>query len=206
MAADFLARADAVVLEPTGPRPDGDVTFPSTLGPIKGRPEIYDPVFERLAQGPVSVRELRQLPAFVGRPPAEALQSAALLTAANYAYPRVTDALLAAARESARRLNKAFARRNELGATISQLVAPAIATSVLMDMIDTIVVGRLLDGAKDDESALTTHVVDALHRTGRTIHRDGKPIEDPDAMHAAAADRVRSVLQRRPTLERLGIM
>src|SRR5208283_398470 len=188
MAADLLARADAVVLEPTGPRSKGEVTFPSSLGQLKGRPEVYDAVLDRLAQGSVTVQELRRLPVFDGRPPGEALQSAAVLAAGNYAYPRVSDALLEMAREPARRLNRAFARRNELGASIAHLVAPALAATVPADMVDPIAVARLLDGAAEDESALTGYVVDALRRTGRTINRDGKPIEDPDAMRAAAAE------------------
>ena len=204
--SEHMARAEAVVLEPIAPRPEGDITFPSSVGQIAGKPEIYGPIFDWLDRGSVTLAELHRLPVLAGKPMNEAFQAAALLACGSQAYPRVYETTPAPAVEAARRLNRAFIRRNEQGGNFGQLVAPALAAAIGADLIDSFAVGMLLDGAEADESALTSRAVDTLRRTGRTLQREGKPIDDPEALSAAARAKIKAVLRNRGVLERIGIL
>src|SRR5262249_16877323 len=49
------------------PVPEAGVTFSSPIGTVTGRPEIYQPLLAMLDEGPVSVRQAKESPAFATR-------------------------------------------------------------------------------------------------------------------------------------------
>lgn len=189
----------------TGPAPSGDVTFATPTGELTGRAAMYQPLLALLEQGPVSLPQVRGIEAFATQPPGEALLALTLLVSGGFAHPLVPGDP-AAARRSARALNQAIVQMGADGHDLSCLVAPAIGSALRADTIETLVVGKSLEGVTDPD-ALTGYVHDTLRRTGRTLHRDGRLIEDAVESHQLIEEVSRSMLGPRAALLRaLGIL
>ncbi|WP_048862572.1 class I SAM-dependent methyltransferase, partial [Acidisphaera rubrifaciens] len=165
--AEHRALLDAVHFVDLGRHREAEVKVACSIGQLSGRPEIYDPLLDRLAAGPLSVAEAREMSPFAGRPIQELVQALLMVTAAGYAHPVAAGAGSPAARAAGRRANAEIARLNRLGGAIPHLVAPASGASVLADLAETLAVGALLAGAPRDEQALATEVDTALAATGR---------------------------------------
>ena len=76
-----------------------------------------------------------------------------------------------------------------------------------MDVVETLLVGELLEGKPAELNALTKDLPALLARSGRTIQRDGKPVTDPLEADRMATDLVRQFLdQRVPVLRSLGVL
>ena len=76
---------------PQAPR-SGAVTFRTPIGEIQGPSETFSPLLERLAEGPATFAELRQLPAFAGAI-GTLSQSLQMLMWNNYVHPQRSDGL-----------------------------------------------------------------------------------------------------------------
>src|SRR6202012_6147708 len=99
----------ALRLTSTGQVVGEQVTIPTALGPVTGKPEIYRPLLAMLENGPVSVVQIRATPVFAQRPLLELLQAVALLIGAGYALPLLPDGESAAAHSGSAGLNRAIA-------------------------------------------------------------------------------------------------
>lgn len=183
--------------------PDGEVTFTTPIGTLSGRPEIYQPLLAVLRAGPADLTALRQ--AEPARPMGELVQALALLTHGGFIHPMLPHP--EAGRAGAQALNQRIAHANDMGLAMPQLVAPAIGSVLAADVLETIVVGRLLAGAAPDAASLAADAVALLHRSGRTLQRDGHPIEEPEALRQHATELVRALLGPRAALLRsLGVL
>jgi hypothetical protein len=112
-----------------------------------------------------------------------------------------------AGQATARALNRAIARAGANGMDVPRLAAPAIGSQIPADVLETLVVGQLLDGAAPDEAALVGHVLEVLRRSGRSLQREGKVVEDADEMARQVLGLVREVLGPRAVLLRaLGVL
>jgi SAM-dependent methyltransferase len=189
------------------PVPEGGPTFATPVGTVTGRPEVYQPLVAMLEAGPISVRQARVAPAFVGRPLVELMQAVTLLVAGGYAHPLLPDGGSAAGHEAARRLNLAIARANANAADLPRLAAPAIGSSIGADILETLLVGELLAGKPADAGALVGELVAILGRSGRSVQREGQPITDPAETLRIVSEAVVGLLERRgPLLRRLGVV
>jgi hypothetical protein len=75
------------------------------------------------------------------------------------------------------------------------------------DLLETLVVGQLLDGAAEDTATLAQRMVDQLRRAGRSLQRDGQPLENPQEIEQHARKLVQDVLTlRAPLLRALGVL
>lgn len=183
--------------------PEGEITFTTAIGTLTGRPEVYQPLLNLLRAGPATVAELRGVdPA---RPPGEVMQALTLLMGAGFIHPMLPDPT--AGEDSARALNRWIARTNGDGGDMARLAAPAIGTMLSADLLETLVVGRLLEGAEENVAALAEHVVERLRHSGRSLQRDGRPVEDPKEIEQHSAELVRGILDSRGALLRsLGVL
>jgi len=91
--ADVLQQVDALRFQalPNAPT-SGSVIFRTPIGAIQGPAEVFSPLLERLAKGPATFAELRQLPAFsaaLGR----LSQSLQMLMWGGHAHPQRVDGL-----------------------------------------------------------------------------------------------------------------
>jgi hypothetical protein len=199
------AMLDALRFARIAPLPEGDLSFTTTLGTFTGRPEVYRPLLDMFARGPVTLHALREEAAFEARPMGEVLQALTLLASGGYVHPMLP--MPEAGQAGARALNRAIARANESGADVPRLAAPAVGTVIQADLLETLVVGRLLDGAAADEAALAGYVLEALRRAGRNLQREGKVVDDPAEAQLHVMGLVRAVLGPRAVLLReLGVL
>lgn len=205
VAGEHMALLDAIVLAGTGREHERDVQISTGIGHVTPRPEIYNPALERLAQGPLSMRELHSLPALRDLPMAEALQVMAFLTAGGLAHP-LNPAATAPSRAACARLNRAVGQINRHGGAIQFLAAPALGTGLSTDAVETMLLDEL-DQPQPDAAAITERVLAILAQTGRSVVKDGAVVPQPDAARAAMRETVDRILHDRvPLLRRLGIL
>ncbi len=187
--------------------PEAGPTFATPIGNVTGRPEVYGPLMEMLATGPIGIGRLREAPQLAGRPTTELLQALTLLVAGGYAHPMLPAGVAASGRESARRLNQAIAQVNAAGSDLPRLAAPAIGSAVGTDMLETLVVGSLLAGRKADVASLSAEALAVLANSGRSVQRDGKPVTDAGEARQIVAEAIDRILkQRLPVLRKLGVL
>ncbi len=187
--------------------PEGGATFTTPIGTVTGRPEVYDPMLELLATGPLSIGRLRETAQFAGRPLVELLPAFTLLVAGGYAHPMLPPGVASAGQEPARRFNQAVAQVNASGGDLPRLAAPAIGSSVGSDLLETIVVGALLAGRPADLESLSTEVLAVLAKSGRNVQQEGKPVTDAATARPIVAEAISVVLERRvPVLRHLGVL
>jgi hypothetical protein len=124
---------------------------------------------------------------------------------AGHVHPLLPDP--AGGQVTARALNRWIARATGDGADMPRLAAPAIGTLLGADPLETMVVGQLLDGAADDAVPLAQTTIAQLRRSGRSLQRDGQPLEDPREIEQHARKLVQDVLTGcGPLLRTLGVL
>jgi hypothetical protein len=187
--------------------PEAGPTFNAPMGAVTGKPDVYQPLFEVLESGPLTIRQARVLPSYAERPLVELVQAFTLLAAGGYAHPMLPDGGTEAARGASRRLNLALARAVANAVDLPQLVAPVIGSSIRPDLLEVLLVGELAVGRSADANALSGELLGKLLRSGRSVQRDGQTISDPTEMMRVLTDAVAGLLERRlPILRRLGVV
>jgi len=206
-ASEHQIMLDELAIAPMGQTVPDPVTFATPIGTVTGRTEVYKPVFDMLAEGPLSLRQARDATPYAGRPLMELLQAITLMIAGGYAHPVLPGGVTTPARQAALRLNRAIAAANAHGAELPRLAAPLIGSALQVDLLETLMVGDLLSGRAADSDGLTTSVLSGLERSGRTMQRDGKSVTDPAETRTMAAEVVQRFLERRvPLLRTLGVL
>jgi SAM-dependent methyltransferase len=207
-AAEQQAMIEALSLIGLGQAvPEGGATFATPIGSVTGRPEVYRPLLEQLAQGPMTLGQLRASATFAARPLIELLQALTLLVAGGYAHPMLPDAVVASGGPTARALNAVIARANMTGTDLPRMVAPVIGSVVQVDVLEALVVGELLGGQMAEVDPLATEVLALLARGGRNVQKEGKPVTDVVEARGIVADAIRTVLERRlPVFRSLGVV
>ena len=208
-AAEQLALMEPLALVGLGlAAAEGGPVFTTQIGNVTGTPEIYRPLLAMLDEGPLAFGTARNIPDFAELPPVELMQAFALLASGGYAHPMLPDGGTVAGHAAARRLNQAIARANADGIELPRLAAPVIGSAVGVDMLETLAVGALLAGRRPAESdPLTDEVLAMLVRSGRSVRRDGTPVNDPPEARRIMADAIRGMIANRlPVLRRLGVL
>lgn len=194
---EHLTALDALTFAWTGKPTDGDITFIGPLGTVTGQPEFYRPVMEALRKGPISLADMRAMPALQNRQIGEFIQAAFLLMGGGFAHPVSPIGMQAQTRDAAARLNAAIVDRLRAGIDIRRLAAPLIGSYLEVDVIEGLVIGQLLEGGPRDAEALIQAVMSDVARSGRTLLRDGQPMQEPGSARILVAETVRAVLERR---------
>jgi len=156
----------------TLPRSAATPNIKTAMGEVKGRADIYLPILDRLAAGPV---RLSQLIAQVGGPertPAAVIQAVGLLIHSGQVRMVRPDTKTDGA--PARRLNVVLAREVAAGRMIRVMASPAVGTGVGVDLCDFgFVVARVKDLWLDAETiARTTWKM--IENTSIRPMKDGK--------------------------------
>ena len=135
---------EELTIAPLGVPTADPITFSSPIGTVTGRTNVYQPLFDLLAEGPFSIRRAQRMPPFAGHPLADLLQAVTLIVAGGYAHPVVPGGATAAARRATMRLNQAIAAENIGGADLPRLAAPLIGSALQVDLLETLMAGDLL--------------------------------------------------------------
>lgn len=210
---EHLALLDALTLAWTGKAPEADVTFAGPIGTVTGQPEFCFPLLDAIRETPKSIGQLRALPVLRERQPGEFIQAALLLMGGGFAHPTLPGAgapqrgARSRTRDGAARLNVAIINRLRMGVDLHRLAAPVIGSSVGIEVMEGLVIGQLLDGTSREPDALIDGVLNDVVRSGRSLLRDGKPLQNPAENRVLVGETVRSVLARRlPVLRSLGVI
>ena len=197
---------DALHIVGTGREKEENIQIPTGIGQLGLRMDIYTPILARLAEGPLSLRDLRQTPALVQQPLSETLQAAAFLMTGGLAHPVVQPQPNPAAIASSQALNAAIARFNALGGALSVLASPVSGTGVGVDFTETLLLPELAAG-RSEPAALVDFILAKLTFTGRSVVRDGKPVTDPAVARTEMTATVNKLLAERMGLyRRLGLL
>lgn len=203
LPAEQAALLETLRVTRVGALPEGEISFTTPAGTLTGRPEIYGPLLAALREGPVSLDDLRR--ADPTRAIGDWMQSLTLMMGAGHIHPMLPDPV--AGQATARALNQWIARANGNGADMPRLAAPAVGSMIPADLLETLVVGQLLDGAAADTASLAQRVVAQLKHAGRSLQRDGQPLEKPKEIDEHARKLVTDVLTGRgPLLRALGVL
>ncbi|HTN12614.1 MAG TPA: class I SAM-dependent methyltransferase [Acetobacteraceae bacterium] len=207
VAGEHMEMLEAITIAGTGRERERDFQIATGIGQATPSAEIYHPVLERLAAGPLSMRELRAMPHMQGQAMSEALQVVAFLTAAGIAHPAFAGALDGAALDACGRLNRQIGLENMRGGVTNFLAAPRLGSGLNIDPVETLLLTELAAPEPPDIGALTGRVLAVLAKTGRSVMRDGAVQSDPAAARITMMETVtRIVNDRVPVLRRLGIL
>ncbi len=176
--------------------------FQTVLGEANGQEEIYGPVRDGLAEG---TRRLGDLAARVGDL-GRASQALAALTSSNQAHPMAAEAD-GRARESALRLNRAVARRALKGEPYRYLAAPAIGNGLGTSDVEL----TAFDALSRQEITATEELAQAMwarfRGVGRSLVKDGKPLQGEAENLAELRSRAAEILERKvPVWRQLGVL
>lgn len=188
------ARIEALAFAWTGVPVGEEVTISTSVGTVTGRPELYRPLLDRVLAGPASVPDLVQAGSFVA---GDVLQAVTLLMAAGLVHPMLPSAVAEAGRATTRGLNRAIGALNGAGGEIGSLASPVLGTAVVCDLLETLVVGALLDGVRETIPALAAEVLRRLASGGRNVQRDGQVVTDAAEALEAMSRSIGDMIERR---------
>ena len=193
-AREHMALLDAMTLVWTGRIAEGDITFAGPIGEVTGQAEFYRPLLDTIREGPATIGQLRALPSLRDRQPGEFVQGAIMLMGGGYAHPAwllsAPKAAQQRAREASARLNGAIVDRLRLGVDLLRLATPLTGSSIAIDVMEGLVVGRLLDGGSREPEALIDGVLNDVVGSGRALLRDGQPLADPTEARTVVGEAV----------------
>jgi hypothetical protein len=152
-----------------------------------------------------TVGALRRSDAFANRQAIDLSQAVSLLIASGYLHPALPVAVRTNARAGTDRLNAAICAFNADGGDIPRLAAATIGSEVGVDLLETFLVREKLSGRSMEIEGLTERVFAGLMQAGRSMQRDGRPVNDLVQARAIVREALDTGLTRRlPVLKRLG--
>ena len=169
--------------------------------------DAYEPVLVALARAPMSFAELQQAPEtrhLSGSGLRQALFGMAALGNVMMALPQVGEALRRAStdRFNAAALQKAAATHLGPSATATTiLVSPVSGSGVHLQALDV----HILQGPMDQAQA-ASRLLELLRRSGKSLVREGKPVESDAQLQIAVAEQCKFFFSDLlPWLRSLGI-
>jgi hypothetical protein len=177
----------SVVLAPVGPRPAPDQSEWPQLGMrFTLNRESYDPVFDRLEQGPASIAELCAL---VERAGARVTgnELVGMLVGLDLVQPALHD-VPGAVVESCWRHNRVVTHEafRSVRQNLFPLAVPVGHTGMMLNAFQTLMLDGLFEGVPAEVEALTGHVLDRLDLEPDAI---GKPPVPETTIGGPASDR-----------------
>jgi len=196
--------AQRFVLVHTPPLPeDGDEAkryrYPTPLGEVTGKPEIYGKIYGALATGP---KPLAELMAASGQPLPGALQALSLMLNAGHALP------FAPSRnpKPAQALNRAIAEAVSAGAPYNFLAAPAIGGVVPASDTDLIMLAATARGPSQP-APIADGLVQRLIALGKGLKDGDQPLTTAEAMRPKALELAEGFVSRTlPDWRKLGVL
>ena len=184
-------------------RSDMTFQFQTALGEANGQEAIYAPVADALAAGPRQVGELR---AAAGVDMAQITQVLAALTSSGQIHPMLPE-VSHHARDAARSLNRAIARRALMGEPYRHMAAPVIGNGISASDVEMAAFDALSRTRLTTADDLGKAMWDRFRQVGRRLMKEGKPLETDAENLAELQERAGVILEKRvPVWESLGIL
>ncbi|WP_448380100.1 methyltransferase regulatory domain-containing protein [Gloeomargarita sp.] len=169
----------------------------TTAGQVQLQANLYQPVVDDLAQGPVTVAELAARLAPQGITLPQIGQALIVLMGLGYAHLVVGEGGLL----TTERFNRVVVERAELAGDVQFLASPVIGNGVKVSHLELLF---LL--AEQRRQPLVEFVWQMLSRRGLQLTHEGRVLATPEATLAFLREQaVQFELQGKPLLQRLGI-
>jgi SAM-dependent methyltransferase len=154
------------------PRSAATANIQTPMGEVKGRADLYSPILDRLAQGPIRLSQLVAQIASPDKPAAAVIQAAGLLIHSGQVKMVRPD--IETDWEPARRLNVALAREIAAGKSVRVLAAPAVGTAVGADLCDFGFIAAREQGLRLDAETIARTTWKLIENTSIRPMKDGK--------------------------------
>jgi SAM-dependent methyltransferase len=178
------------------------------LGNAQLQPEVYNPIIEALRDGPKTVHDLEQLPAFAGRPFGQLSQALGMLMHLGHIHPlSVSYAADKKASEAARRLNAEVAKRAVYGDTLRYLAIPAAATATATNYVERLAYLSLSQKPRTDPGEAATLAWKIMMSNGVRLLKDGRQLETEEETAPELRERMESIfVEKVPLWRQLGML
>ncbi|WP_269715371.1 class I SAM-dependent methyltransferase [Caulobacter sp. NIBR2454] len=165
----------------TVPREAVKLTFAGPMGEANGAPAVYEPIVDRLMQGPATLPEL--VAALPDKNGPNALQAITMLLHSRQAvmYAAKVDP------KPARALNKVIAESYFQGSNYGIILAPAARQALPANGADLGLLAAALEGKARSVAEAAAHVSDRLRIAGRAPQVDGQALQGAAAVEHLAA-------------------
>lgn len=189
--AEWLSRTGLAL---TVPRGSEAKELKHLLRAVAGGEDLYQPVFDALAQGPRTLPELAALPTLQGSSLQRLAQIAAILTGSKQAAPFFTCSAEMDA-GPAHRINRVLARHSCHDNNCHALASPLLGSAVPAGLVQRLVYLSLCEGREEtDTDAILTQTQQRMAALGERVTAKDQP---PEADLAELACTVPAILERR---------
>jgi SAM-dependent methyltransferase len=154
------------------PRAAATASIQTPMGEVKGRAELYSPILDRLADGPIRLSQLVAHMAGPDKTAAAVIQAVGLLIHSGQVKMVRPDT--ETDWEPARRFNVALAREITAGRSVRVLAAPAVGTGVGADLCDFGFVAAREQDLRLDAETIARTTWKMIENTSIRPMRDGK--------------------------------
>ena len=183
-----------------GPSP---YKYPTSLGEVQGHEDVYGPLYEALASGSKSLKELIQLPALKPRQFFDTLQAVGLMLNAGH----ISLAHALSDTKPAKALNRAVAQAAAHGAPYKYIIATATPNVLTVSDSDLMLMSFWLAQQKLSVVDLAERWVDWLVMLGRGLKKGDQTLSTREAMLPRAQELAEGFLKHTlPGWQSLGVL
>ncbi|WP_162559747.1 class I SAM-dependent methyltransferase [Methylobacterium radiodurans] len=187
------------------PRAKVTFTFPTLMGDLSGKAELYGPIADRLAQGPASFSEIAALPVFQAGGAGTVLQALTLLVHGGQVLPLPATPTMDFA--PAQRLNSVLAEKMSQGRTYNFLAAPLAGSGVQATNLELLMLSALRAGTRETADTMSAALTERMQPLGLAFLTDGKPETEPRVIRARTEGEAHGFLtEKLPLWRQLGVI
>lgn len=182
----------------------GDVPLKAAgaLGEANLQAEVYAPILDALADGPMTFRQLTATKSIADLGWARITQGLAVLVGTGHLQPCLPATEDNKRAQRTRAFNSAVLKRAEGSAELQFLSSPVTGGGISVDRIQQLFLAGLAQKGADP----VAHAWTVLSAQGQTLLKDGQPLEGAEANIAELGGRFATFSQQRlPVLKQLGI-
>jgi hypothetical protein len=154
------------------------------LGEMQLKAEIYNPLLDALAAGPVVLGSLLGKPGFEKVTGNMLIEASGVLTGLNYAHPVGSEAVVAARKAPVGRLNQLMTGPFLAGEVGDRLISPLTGSDLVASVNDRLFVEAIQAKAKDP----VAHAATRLARLGLTLNAGNKRLSTVPDIAPVLAD------------------
>ena len=184
------------------PAEEVELTFETALGKLQLRPDVYKPMIEILAKGPMTIRELVELLPAPGLEWVSLTDAIKVLIGRGELQPALPVDHLEARTASTIAFNNAVLAHAKSSPELGYLASPVTGGGIRVDHFTQLYLLTKQRGVTDPAGVLAKIAM----MSGRSIEKDGKRLEPEEAAAAVAAQTERIESRIVPLLKRLGIL
>ncbi|WP_282609168.1 class I SAM-dependent methyltransferase [Pelagibius sp. Alg239-R121] len=190
------------------PRQDASTKILSPRGHIEVAADVYNEVFDALAQSPLSMGEIMKLPSIRNHPDSTMQEIAGILIGSNQAQPMCSSARGTEA-NSLRAFNHAMLKqsRTDNSQLSGALASQRLGSAVPVTSLEAFTYWGFCEGLSDDMDAFASVVWQTYEDRGERMLKGGKAIEGRENNLQHVSEKLQEVLTlKKPIWEALGML